>query len=80
MSPNVSTRADKKKNCLYVDLEGFFDLDSAKRAVDEIAGEVRKLSPGFHVINDITRLKASSDEVTLQIEELLRTIEGAGVS
>ena len=80
MSPNISARADQTKNRLYVDLEGFFDLQSAKNAVDEVAGEVRKLRPGFTVINDITKVKASSDEIASEIEDLLRLIERAGVS
>lgn len=80
MNPNAAVRADLDRNCLYITLEGFFDLESAKGVADAVSKELGGLRRGFTVINDISRIKAASEEVIGQIEELIQLIERAGVS
>ena len=79
MSSNVTVTADRDKNCLYVALEGFFDLESAKSAVDEVSRELGKLQRGFAVINDMSGMKAASAEVTGEVGRALKLVENAGV-
>lgn len=80
MNPSASVRADRDQNCLYVTVEGFFDVDAAKTAADDVTREVAKLTRGFSVINDISQLKAASEEVAEEIERLLRVIDKAGAA
>lgn len=80
MNPTAIVRADRDQNCLYVTVEGFFDVGAAKSAADDVTREVANLTRGFSVINDISRLKAASEDVAEQIERLLRIIDSAGAS
>ncbi len=63
------SRADTGKNRLYVVLQGFLNGDEARDAADTTIAEAKKLRPGFDVINDISTVKATSEE---GVKELLR--------
>ena len=76
----AETRADRGKNCLYVTLVGFFNLEAAERAIAEISSELRELRPGFTVISDISKVKTSSEEVAARVEDLFKQIDRSGVS
>ncbi len=62
-------RADIRKNRLYVTLRGFFNEADAKEMADKAIQEIKKLKPGFDVINDISNFKPGSQQST---EELKR--------
>ena len=47
-------------NRLYLRLDGVMTDDDAKAVADKIIDEIQKLKPGFAVINDIRRLRPSS--------------------
>jgi hypothetical protein len=57
-------RANVAKNRLYLKLEGMMSEADAKKVHDTILAEIRKLKPGWAVINDISALKPTSDEAT----------------
>lgn len=67
--------ADLTKNCLFIRLEGTIDPE-LDRIVEFTLAETRKLQPGFTVINDISRMKAASQEgvekIKLAQAELLK--------
>ena len=60
MVNTVDIRADVAKNRLYIVLGGFFKDDEVKAAADKCIAEVKKLKPGFVVINDIREFKPAS--------------------
>ncbi len=58
---------DKDKNRLYIKLEGLFEYEEAKEAVDRVISESNKLKPGFDIINDILNFKPVSQEAGEQV-------------
>ena len=61
------TRADVGKNRLYVVLQDFFQADEAKEAAEAVIAEAKKLRPGFDCINDISTVKATSEQGVLEL-------------
>ncbi len=61
------TRADIAKNRLYVVLQGFFVEAEAREAADVTIAEAKKLRPGFDIINDISTVKATSEQGVLEL-------------
>jgi hypothetical protein len=53
-------KADLWKNRLYLVLQGFFSDEEAKEVADKTIQEIRKLKPGFDIINDISNYKPMS--------------------
>lgn len=53
-------RADTAKNRLYIILDGFFNDEEFKVAVDLIIERAKTLKKDFDVINDITTFKPAS--------------------
>jgi hypothetical protein len=72
-------RADIRKNRLYLALNGFFDEDEAKEAADKTIREVKKLRPGFDVINDITAFKPASQRGAEEIKRAALFVQQHGV-
>jgi hypothetical protein len=68
----IEVRADVAKNYLYLRLEGILKSDELRMAGDKVIEEVKKLSPGFSVINDISKFKPADEKGT---EEIKRTQE-----
>jgi hypothetical protein len=62
-------------NRLYLSLRGSMGDDEAKEVADQIIQELRKLRPGFTIINDISELKPASPAAT----EHLRRAQEASV-
>lgn len=52
--------ADVAKNRLYLILSGFFTDDEVNIAADLTIAEIKKLKPGFTIINDISHFKAAT--------------------
>ncbi len=61
------TRADIGKNRLYIVLQGFFVETEAREAADVTIAEAKKLRPGFDIINDISTVKATSEQGVLEL-------------
>ena len=55
--------ADVANNRLNMKLRGALNEDRARGAVDRVASESAKLSPGFEVVNDISEFKPLSQDV-----------------
>jgi hypothetical protein len=62
-------------NRLYIRMTGAMTDDEAKEVAAAIVGEIKKLRPGFAVINDISALKPASEKAS----EYLRGAQEASV-
>ena len=72
-------RADVGKNRLYVKLAGFFDYNELKASTDKSIEEVKKLKPGFDVINDVSEFKPANQDILKEIERVQVHLKKVGV-
>ena len=63
-----NVRADVAKNRLYVKLVGFFDYKEMKEATDATIEGIKKLKPGYDVINDISEFKPVGQDTLKEVE------------
>jgi cell division ATPase FtsA len=78
--PSYKVWADIPLNRLYIVLEGFMPLDMLKAAADKVIAEGDKLKPGFHVINDISRMATTSPEGADHIKRAQAHLKEIGVA
>ena len=55
-----SIYANVSKNRLYLILHGFFTDDEVRKANERAIAEIKKLRPGFDIINDISDFKPAT--------------------
>ncbi|MBV8029899.1 MAG: hypothetical protein JO035_00165 [Betaproteobacteria bacterium] len=67
MAFTYDIRANTAKNRLYLKLAGSMTEADAKKVADTILGEIKKLKPGWAVINDISELKPGDDKASEQL-------------
>jgi hypothetical protein len=79
MSFTYSIKADPIKNRLYLRLAGMMMDDDAKKVADTIVMEIKKLKPGFAVINDISELKPASEVASEHMRRAQDASAKAGV-
>lgn len=60
---------DRRKNRLYLTLEGLMELDEVRVAAAEVLDNARKLRPGFGVVNDIATFRPADEEAARIIQE-----------
>ena len=60
--------ANIDKNRLYQALKGFFNTEEIKEAADKTIEEVKKLQPGFDIINDIREFIPGTEIVMRHIQ------------
>ncbi len=58
----LTASADPSKNLLILKMEGFNTLEQLEAGRSQMINEVKKLSRGFTVINDISNFKATTPE------------------
>jgi hypothetical protein len=75
----VTVRADIRKNRLYVVLAGFFDDREAKQAADKVIQEIKRLRPGFDIINDISGFRPATQRGVQEMIRAQRFAHAAGV-
>lgn len=75
MSFSYDIRANSLKNRLYIRMVGAMTDDEAKKVAATIIDEIKKLRPGFAVINDISGLKPAGEKAS----EYLRGAQEASV-
>lgn len=63
-------RADIAKNRLYMVLKGFFTDEEIHTAAQKTVEEIKKLKPGFAVINDISTFKPASQQGAEEIKRV----------
>lgn len=63
-----TVKADIQKNRLYVKLVGYFDYKAMKECTDKVIEGVRKLKPGYDVINDISEFKPVGQDTLKEVE------------
>jgi hypothetical protein len=80
MSNKVDIRADVMKNRLYLILGGFFEDPEMKTIADKVIAEVKKLKPGFDIINDISQCKSASEKGILELLRAQTFIKQSGVN
>ena len=61
-------KIDLKRNRLYMTMKGFFKEEEAKEMADDVIAEVKKLKPGYTIINDISECKPAQQEAFLQLK------------
>ena len=75
----AKVKADVRKNRLYVVLAGFFDDDEARQAADQVIQEIKKLRPGFDIINDISGFRPTTQKGAQEMVRAQRFARAAGV-
>lgn len=80
MSNKVDIRADIMKNRLYLILAGFFEDPEMIAVADKCIAEVKKLKPGFDIINDISQCKSASDRGIMELLRAQTFIKQSGVN
>ncbi|MGE5641327.1 MAG: hypothetical protein ACM30H_14655 [Clostridia bacterium] len=68
MSFSCDIRANTAKNRLYLKLVGMMSDEDAKKVHDTILAEMRKLKPGWAVVNDISELKPASEKASAYLK------------
>ena len=75
----LEIRADTLKNRMYLVLDGFFTDEEMKKAADEAIQEVKKLKPGFAIINDISKFKPATAQGVEEMKRAQKFVQTAGV-
>ena len=75
----IEIRADVSKNRIYLVLAGFFNDEEMKKAADQAIQEVKKLKPGFAVINDISKFKPTTPQGAEEMKRAQEFVQTAGV-
>lgn len=71
-------RADPGKKILYMKFSGFHRVDDARLNVAAIREEVRRLEPGFSIINDISDFEVGSPEAFELMKEGMAFLRSVG--
>jgi hypothetical protein len=74
-----NVRADQSKNRLYITLVGFFTIEETKKCSQDIIEAIKKLKPGYDIINDISQFKPSTPDVAKEIERVQAHFTATGV-
>lgn len=67
----VKIKADAIKNRLYITIIGTLNLDEAIEAKQKILKSIDLLSPGFNVINDISKFIRGDEQAGIILKELI---------
>jgi hypothetical protein len=70
---------NKIKNRIYLVLEGYHDVDEAKRMKELYRNAIESCKPGFTVLADLREYKPGDDEVRVIHAEAVKLAEAAGV-
>lgn len=79
MSIEYDIRADVMRNRLYLSIQGFMTEEDAVIISDKASAEMRKLKPGFGVINDIRGLRPASPKASQLYSRQLDVAKEIGV-
>jgi len=60
-------------------LDGFFDDNEAREAADQVIQEIKKLEPGFDVINDISGFRPATQKGAQEMVRAQRFARASGV-
>jgi hypothetical protein len=67
------------RNRIYIGLEGYFRDDEAAEVAERMIRELKKLRPGFDLINDISQFKPASSAAAGQILRVQGVMKEMGV-
>jgi hypothetical protein len=70
---------DREKNVLYLTLSGKPDLPEMEALAEETLQKARRLSDGFVIVNDISRLKPIGPDVAGPIKRAQQELKAMGV-
>ncbi len=79
MESFYESHSDVNKNRLYIRLKGFLTDDMMEKAADQVIHELKKLKPGFDVINDISEFKPTSQAGLAHIQRAQKAIQDRSV-
>ena len=80
MSFTYDIKANTAKNRLYLKLAGLMGEAEARKVHDAILAEIRKLKPGWAVVNDISELKPADEKATEHLRRAQEASAKAGLS
>jgi len=67
----VKVKADTLKNRLYITVIGILDIKEALEAKESILKAVDSLTPGFNVINDLSKFIRGDEQSGYVLKELI---------
>lgn len=67
----IKVKADEIKNRLYITIIGTLSMDEAIEAKKNILKSIDLLSPGFNVINDISKFIHSNEQTGIILKEII---------
>ncbi|MEP2026712.1 MAG: hypothetical protein ABJH98_03250 [Reichenbachiella sp.] len=76
----IDIKADTDQNILILHLEGFLTDDQLKTGVDLCISESNKLTKGYSIINDISKMKPASPAGAAEIKRAQAHVLNNGVS
>ncbi len=75
----LEVRADIAKNRLYMIVGGFFTDEEMVKAVDQVIEGIKKLKPGFDIINDISEFRPATPQGAEEMKRAQLFAKSAGV-
>ena len=72
--PHIEVKADPFKNRLYMKLIGLSSPERARELKHKLSRELKKLKPGFTMLNDSRRLLLEPGTIQPMIYEIMRLI------
>jgi hypothetical protein len=67
------------RNRIYIGLEGYFRDEEAAEVADRMIRELKKLRPGFDLVNDISQFKPASSAAAAHILRVQGVMKELGV-
>lgn len=64
-------RVDSVKNILYISISGLLSVEDAKKIEEQIHSKVTLLSPGFNVINDLSKYIHGDEAAAPILKEIM---------
>ena len=75
----VKIKVDESKQRIYITISGVLSLLEARKAKESIERAIQALSPGFAVINDISKLIRADEEGGVVLKEIILLLMKSGV-
>jgi hypothetical protein len=75
---NWNVEADHEKNRLFIELEGFLEIEESKASTDATIEAAESLEEGFDIVTDISSAQPGSAEAVEHIQRGKRGVAEAG--
>jgi hypothetical protein len=68
------TKTSIDRNYLYVSFDGMLKMEEGQAAVREVIENAKNLRPGFAIINDLTKARPTTPDVTEELKRAQATL------